>query len=275
MEKLLTEYSDSNLFGDVSSILEKNISPVLGFAVNKQKKPKTLTESIKYFSKINDIENDLSGISFGFSNYALNDEITNKKVRKIALELANAIDENSVDKIRELKKQYANEKEFAIAKKFLDKKCKEIWDIFEFKKVKLKIPQEAMKSLGISNQPTLKFLLSDSIHLFEKDNGTSTADIISSILKNKNLTYKMEDIHKFLKKEIGHYNFKTTAYLISEQNYDRRKLLELGIKKDIIEQALKIIPINLRLKYHLRNTMFKTIQIRNILFKSMNIIKRA
>lgn len=65
----------------------------------------------------------------------------------------------------------------------MDKKCKEIWDVFEFKKIKLKIPHAAMKSLGITNQPTLEFLLGDSIHLFEKDNGNSTANIISSILK--------------------------------------------------------------------------------------------
>ena len=275
MEKLLTEHSDYNLFGDVSAILEKNISPVLDFAVNKRKIPKTLTESVKYFSKINDIENDLSGISFGFANYSLNDEMSNQRVRKIALMLAKAIDENSVEKIKELKKQYGNEKEFAMAKKFLDKKCKEIWDVFEFKKIKLKIPYAAMKTLGITNQPTLEFLLGDSVRLFEKDNGNSTANIITSILKNENLTYKMEDIHKFLKKENGHYNFRTAAYLISEQNYNRRKLLELGVKKDTVEQALKIISVRAKLRYCLRNTVFKAIQIRNIFFKSLNIVKCA
>lgn len=275
MEKLLTEHSDYNLFGDVSAILEKNISPVLDFAINKRKVPKTLTECVKYFSKINDIENNLSGVSFGFTNYSLNDEMSSQKVRKIALMLAKAIDENSVEKIKELKKQYGHEREFATAKKFLDKKCKEIWDVFEFKKIKLKIPHAAMKSLGITNQPTLEFLLGDSIHLFEKDNGNSTANIISSILKNDNLTYKIEDIHKFLKKENEHYNFRTVAYLISEQNYDRRKLLELGIKKDTIEQALKTIPIKARLRYCLCNTVFKAIQIRNILFKSLNVVKFA
>lgn len=114
----------------------------------------TLTECVKYFSKINDIENNLSGVSFGFTNYSLNDEMSSQKVRKIALMLAKAIDENSVEKIKELKKQYGHEREFATAKKFLDKKCKEIWDVFEFKKIKLKIPHAAMKSLGITNQPT-------------------------------------------------------------------------------------------------------------------------
>ena len=100
MEKLLTEHSDYNLFGDVSAILEKNISPVLNFAINKRKVPKTLTECVKYFSKINDIENNLSGVSFGFTNYSLNDEMSSQEVRKIALMLAKAIDENSVEKIK-------------------------------------------------------------------------------------------------------------------------------------------------------------------------------
>ena len=145
----------------------------------------------------------------------------------------------------------------------------EMMDMFNY------MDQAAMKSLGITNQPTLEFLLGDSIHLFEKDNGNSTANIISSILKNDNLTYKIEDIHNFLKKENEHYNFRTVAYLISEQNYDRRKLLELGIKKDTVEQALKTIPIKARLRYCLRNTVFKAIQIRNILFKSLNVVKCA
>ena len=107
----------------------------------------------------------------------------------------------------------------------------------------------------------------DEIILFQQ---TQTA-----ILKNDNLTYKIEDIHKFLKKENEHYNFRTVAYLISEQNYDRRKLLELGIKKDTVEQALKTIPIKARLRYCLCNTVFKAIQIRNILFKSLNVVKCA
>ena len=126
MEKLLTEHSDYNLFGDVSAILEKNISPVLDFAINKRKVPKTLTECVKYFSKINDIENNLSGISFGFTNYSLNDEMSSQKVRKIALMLAKAIDENSVEKIKELKYLLATIKNYLSEKTNYDNEIRQL-----------------------------------------------------------------------------------------------------------------------------------------------------
>lgn len=273
MKKLLTEKSDCNISGEMLAIIEKNMSPVLDYAVKKHKSPQTLSDCVKYFSKINDVENDLSGISFGFNNFILNDEISNKKVRKIALLLANAIDENSVEKIRFLKKEYGNESEFTRAKDFLNKKCKEIWNVFEYKNTVLKIPHEAMKSLGITNQPTLDFLLGDSVRLFEKDNGSSTANIIHSILNNKNLSYKMKDIHQFLKKEKCRYNFKTVEYLICEQNYTQNELIELGITKDIIEKSLSSMSFKNKLMYLFRN--LKTVKISGFLSKNIYIFKSA
>lgn len=172
--------------------------------------------------------------------------------RTIAQKLARAIDKNSPFEIKKLKKEYGNLKEFSDAKKFLNKKCKEVWNVYEPIK---NVPYAAMKALGITNEPELEFLLGSSIKYYEQDNSDTTSYIISSILKNKNLSYTMEKIHSYLKdKHIKNgckYNLKTVEYLISEQNYNREQLEELGADTKIISQALKNLPLKIRANFEI------------------------
>lgn len=273
MEKLLTEMLEYNISEDVFSNYGNTASPVIDFASKKSIKQKTLTACVQYLSKINDIEHDLTGVCVGFDNVVLNDELSDKKVRYIAQELAKAIDSNSVIKVKEIKKEFGNDKEFLVAKKFLDTKCKEVWNVFEAKNKVLKIPYEALKSLGITNQPTLEFLLGDSVRFYEKDEGSTTSDIISSVLKNINISYDIIDIHKFLKtvneKEKCKYNFKTVIYLISEQNYDTVKLHELGVEKKTLDKAVKYLSMSNKIKYFLRSSKLKAVYSIGILHKTL------
>lgn len=253
MEKLLTEIFD--ISDNTFSFNENVASPFVSVSLNRSQK-KTLTECVKYLTKVNDVEKDLM-CSFAFNNIVLNDELSNKKVRYLAYELACAIDSNSVEKVKALKKEYGNNKEFLTAKKFLDKNCKDIWNVFESKNKLLKIPKEAMKALGISNVPSLDVILGNSVRYYEKDGGDSTAVIISNILKNNNLNYSMDDIHSYLKtvskKEQLSFNPKTVEYLISKQSYDKNKLLELNIEKSVMNNAYESLIIFDRLKYIYRN----------------------
>lgn len=243
MEKLLTKNKDCNISNSLPAFGGKTFTVGI-FPLYKEKevaKPKTLLESVKYFSKVNDVEQDLVGISFGFDNIVLNEELSDKKVRHLAEELAIAIDNNCVWRVKDLKKEYGNLKEFSLAKNFLNKKCKEVWNVFD-SKVK-NIPHEAMKALGITNKPNLETILGDSVRFYEKDGGNSTARIIASILSNENLDYSISDIHKFLKlyneKEKFSCNLKTIEYLISSQNYDKYKLFDLGVGKLSIYKVYK------------------------------------
>ena len=243
MEKLLTKNKDYNISNSLLAFSGKTFTVGI-FPLCKEKeieKPKTLLDSVKYFSKVNDVEQDLVGISFGFENIVLNEELSDKKVRHLAEELAVAIDNNCVWRVKDLKKEYGNLKEFSLAKDFLNKKCKEVWNVCD-SKIK-NIPHDAMKALGITNKPNLETLLGDSVRFYEKDGGNSTAKIIASILDNENLDYSMSDIHKFLKfyneKEKFNCNLKTIEYLISSQNYDKYRLFDLGVGKFSIYKVYK------------------------------------
>lgn len=255
MENLM-ETSDEIFFhkGKAESLL-------LSFSNNKKhNKQKTMTDCVKYFTAMYDIDNTLSGLCTGYEKFAFNDELSGKKVRYIAQELASALDKNSVSYIKKIKQKYGNDEEFLSAKKFIDQKCKEIWNVFDSKNTVLHIPKEAMKALGITNQPKLEFMLGNSIRYYEKDCDYSTAIIISSILENKNMTYTMEDIHKFLKntarKENLKYNTKTVSYLITEQTYNRSKLKDLGVTGDMINLVLKTLPFKIRMLYFLRSNSY-------------------
>lgn len=257
MEKLLTEIFcvSDNIFS-----ANENVSTPFVSVSLKNNQKKTLTECVKYLSKLNDIERDLTG-NFAFNNIIINDELSDKKVRYLVYELACAIDKNSVEKVKALKKEYGNLKEFLTAKKFLDKNCKDIWNVFEFKDKVLKIPKEAMKALGISNVPALDVILGNSVRYYEQDGGSSTAVIISNILKNHNLGYSMDDIHLYLKtvsqKEQLKYNSKTVKYLISEQEYNAKKLYELNVQKSVIDTAYKSLTVVDKLKYLYRNILVR------------------
>lgn len=261
MEKLLTEISGCNTSGTIFSDNENITSPVINFALKKSRKPKTLSDCVQYLSKINDIEQDLTGICFGFENVVLNDELSDKKVRFIAQKLASAIDSNSVDIVRQLKKEFYNDKEFLIAKKFLDKKCKGIWNVFDSKTKILDVPYEAMRVLGITNIPTLDFILGNSVRFYEKDGGSSTAEIINSVLNNKNMPYTILDIHKYLeelaRKEKCRFNEKTVYYLITVQMYDSHKLEELKIEKSVINKVYRTMPFFEKVKYTFKYFMKK------------------
>lgn len=244
MEKLLTKNKDCNISNSLPSFSGKTFVVGKFSLYNKEKelsKPKTLLDCVKYFSKVNDVKQDLVGISFGFENIVLNEELSDKKVRHFAEELAVAIDNNCVWRVKDLKKEYGNLKEFSLAKDFLNKKCKEVWNVFD-SKIK-NIPHEAMKALGITNKPDLETILGDSVRFYEKDGGNSTARIIASILSNENLDYLISDVHKFLKlaheKEKFNCNLTTIEYLITSQNYDKYKLFDLGVGKLSIYKTYK------------------------------------
>ena len=123
------------------------------------------------------------------------------------------------------------------------KSAKEIWNVFENKNTLIKLPKEAMKALGITNQPSLEFLLGNSIRYYEKDGGNTTSVTIYSILNNKNLDYTIEDVHKFLRtaaiKEKLNFNLNTVKYLITEQNYTKLNLQDLGVEQKVISQAVQ------------------------------------
>lgn len=264
MGKILAEMLDINVSDGILVKDDQTKLPVLNFSAKKSSKPQTMTDCVQYLCKANDIEQDLAGIRFGFKDIVVNDELSNSKVRCIAQELALAIDNNSVVKIKELKYKYGKDKEFVVAKDFLNRKCKEIWNVFNAKHTELKLPYEAMKSLGITNQPTLEFILGDSVRYYEKDGGDSTARIIALVLENKNLSYTSEDIHKFLKtlheKEKCNYNLKTVSYLIDKQNYDEYKLAELGVCRNDIRKSFGTLTVRSISKYFVRNFKLKIVK---------------
>lgn len=259
MEKLLTKNKDCNISNSLPSFSGKTFVVGKFSLYNKEKelsKPKTLLDCVKYFSKVNDVEQDLVGISFGFENIVLNEELSDKKVRHFAEELAVAIDNNCVWRVKDLKKEYGNLKEFSLAKDFLNKKCKEVWNVFD-SKIK-NIPHEAMKALGITNKPDLETILGDSVRFYEKDGGNSTARIIASILSNENLDYSISDVHKFLKlaheKEKFNCNLTTIEYLITSQNYDKYKLFDLGVGKLSIYKTYKGLSFKNKCRFIFNNS---------------------
>ena len=184
-----------------------------------------------------------------------NDGLYDRLELIITQKLASAIDQNSPYQIRQIKEQYGHLKEFANAKKFLNHKSKEIWNVYANPD---NIPKEAMKALGITNCPDLDSLLYNCLKYFEKEDRDTTSLAIATILKNKNMPYNMDDIHKYLEsmhKNKGiNYNFNTVKYLIYEHNYDTEKLKSLGIKKETISKAVKTLPLKYRLKFLFKKT---------------------
>jgi len=180
-----------------------------------------------------------------------NDEgLYDKLERIITQKLADAIDKNSPCTVKQLKEEYGHLEEFAKAKKFLNQKSKEVWNVYAKPK---NVPKDAMKALGISNCPDLDSLLYTCIKYFEQDGKNSTAVAIDSILNNENIPYTIDDIHKYLetmhKSKAVKYNFNTIRYLIYKHHYEREKLYSLGADKDTITQAVKSLPLKIRLKF--------------------------
>lgn len=173
-----------------------------------------------------------------------------KLERIIAQKLASAIDQNSPYKIKQLKEEYGHLEEFANAKKLLNQKSKEVWNVYKKQK---SVPKDAMKALGITNCPDLDSLLYTCIKYFEQDGKNTTAIVIDSILNNENMSYTIDDIHKYLEtmhKNKGiKYNNNTIRYLIYKYHYDKEKLAALGISKETLDKVLKDLPLKIRLKF--------------------------
>lgn len=183
----------------------------------------------------------------------VNSELPDKKAIYLAVKLAKAIDKNSPSEVKRLKAQYGSTKEFAYAKEFLNRKSKQVWDVFNSRNKKINVPRESLNTLGITNLPSLEFMLGDSLKFFEKDGSPTTVDIIRSILKNKNLNYTFNDIYDYLlyahKKYCCEYNLKTVTYLITWLDCDVSKLSALGIDDKTIIKALEAFPLTTKLKY--------------------------
>ena len=246
MEKVLAG-KDCDIFDEIFSKEESISNP---FAKNNART--TLTSSISSFRTNH------------FGTLILDCDLPDKKAMEIALKLAQAIDKNSVNDIKYLKNKYGTEKEFNSAKEYLNRKAKEVWDVFENKTEIMNVPRISMKTLGITNLPSLEFMLGESVRFFEKDGGSTTVDIIRSILTNKNLYYTIDDIYDYLlsahKKYCCDYNLKTVTYLITILDCDLKKLSALGIEEKTIMMALQSFTLKAKLKYlfksGLKLTMF-------------------
>ena len=228
---------------DFSSFNKDNdIDIDFGFAA-----PKTLSAAVKYMNDIQEVYTE------SFVGFTTNAELSDKKVRIITQKLASAIDQNSVAEVKNLKVEYGNTPEFGKALKLLNEKCKTVWNPFDIKDEK--IPKEAMKALGITNIPSLEFLLGGTIKYFEKDNCKTTSKTIQSILNNKNLNYTIEDIHQFLKSKNSHLNYNTVRYLVENHNYNSKKLKDLGVEKTVIKSALCDIPPQKAAEFYLESAI--------------------
>ncbi|MBQ8460671.1 hypothetical protein IJ541_11315 [bacterium] len=245
MEKVLTGEKDCDILDRIFSN-ENIINGAIELSCKKPKNKKTLTSCIMYAESFSE-----------FGTLIINDELSNKLTFQIAYKLAQAIDKNSIIDIKKIKYEYGKTKEFANAKEFLNKKCKEIWNIYENKSSKLEIPVEAMKTLGITNKPSLDFLLENSLNFYEKDNRSTTVDIINSILENKNLDYNFNDIYNYLvnfyRKKRCKYNFLTAQYMAENLDYNKTKLDLLGIDKNLSDKIFKTLSFTNKIKYIIKN----------------------
>ena len=185
-------------------------------------------------------------------NVILNEELADSKVYQIASDLALAIDKNSSTDVKRIKLLYGDTKEFLAAKTFLNKLCKEVWDVTENKNKKMDVPKEAMKVLGITNKPSLDFLLEDCLKNFEKEDDDTTARIISSILENPNLDYTPEDIFDYLKinyeKKRYKYNFATIKVLAENTDYNLYRLGIITSDAKQMKKYYKSLPLSKKIK---------------------------
>ncbi len=237
MEKVLAA-KDCDIFNDIFS-QEKNMSNTI--LQNNNKKGPSLAASISSFRTNH------------FGTLILDCDLPDKKAMDIALKLAQAIDKDCVNDVKYLKNKYGNDKEFSSAKEYLNRKAKQVWDVFENRNKNMNVPRNSMKTLGITNIPSLNFMLEESVRFFENDGGSTTVDVIRSILTNKNLNYSVDDIYEYLlfahKKHCCDYNLKTVTYLITLLDCDTRKLSALGVEDKTIMTALQSFSLKAKLKY--------------------------
>ncbi|MBQ8668441.1 hypothetical protein IJ472_01580 [bacterium] len=255
MDKVLQGQMGSEILDGVFSVKENVANSLADLSCKKSTKPKTLSSHINYLNRARTYKYGISSICAGA--VSINDDMSDKLTLKITSDLANAIDKNDVSEVKRIKQQYQDTKEFAKAKDFLNKKCKEVWDVNENKNTKMNVPTQALKALGITNQPSLDTLLADSLKYYEKDNGSTTVDIILSILANENINYTFEDIYEYLKKnskkEKYKYNLVTVTYLATKLEYDEMRLSDLGIEQNIVKKLFKTLSIKDKIKCIFKN----------------------
>lgn len=238
-------------------MVKKTVEDICNYIIQNENAGIFNTEKVSV-CRLQDIINFNVICSNPYESMFYTDKLYDPLVRKITLELACAIDDNSALKVKKLKEKYGELKEFVISKKILNEKCKEVWNVYTPLK---NIPKDAMKMLGITNCPDLDFLLNDCIRTYEKDNSYTTKYAINAILKNKNIPYDMNDIHNYLQlmyKKYGvSYNFITVSYLISKHSYDYYKLKSIGVNFDTVKKAFKILNLKDKLKFIFSNLKIK------------------
>ena len=131
MDKVLKGQIGTEVLDGVFSVKKNVADSLVDLSCKKTTKPKTLSSHISYLNRANTYRTGISSICVGA--VSINDDLSDKLTCKIVTELASAIDKNDVIKVKELKQQYQDKKEFVKAKDFLNKKCKEVWDVFENK----------------------------------------------------------------------------------------------------------------------------------------------
>lgn len=256
MDKVLSKQMDNEVF-DLGLSIKENVSNSLAdlSCGKKVKRTKSLSSHIHYLNRAKQYRTGISSICVGAVSIC--DDLSDKLSYEITSSLAKAIDNNAVLEVKRIKEKYGNTKEFAQAKDFLNKKCKEVWDVSQNRNVKLDVPKAAMKALGITNQPSLETLLSDSLKYYEKDNSSTTVEVISSILSNENIDYTFEDIYNYLKlnhsKTSCKYNFITVSYLASKLEYNEAKLSNLGVENEIMKDVFKALSFKDKFKYLFTN----------------------
>lgn len=243
MKKVLAEHKCCDIFDDIFSVHENIPSEF----VKINKPAASLAASVSSFT------------TNPFGVLVFDCDLPDRKAMDIAVKLAMAIDKNSVDDIKDLKIKYGSQKEFCAAREYLNCKAKQVWDVFENRNKKIDVPQKSMKALGITNLPSLEFMLSESVKYYEKDGGSTTVDIMRSILTNKNLDYTFDDIYDYLlsahKKYCVEYNLKTVTYLIEWLDCNVEKLSALGIDDKTIMRALEAFSFKTKLKYLLKGNL--------------------
>ena len=232
-----------------NSVLENRIVDLLEQKPISTVLDNNLTSSIKYFG--------IKNITSTLEMFTFNEELYDKNVSEIIYKLAKAIDKNSVSEVKYLKKIYGNNKDFILAKKYLNEQCKKVWSVFDDNKCK-NIPKEALKALGITNCPDLEFLLGNSLQFLEDKNTFATVNLIKSILKNKNMNYDKNDILQYLinknRKEKCHYNIKTYCYILELVDYTKAKMFDFGAKDKDLKEVYRNLDFTTKIKY-----LFKTL----------------
>ncbi len=241
MENVIAGQTERSFIDEICIDNGSIINGLIDLSCKKSSKFNHLSSAVKYLKELS------------LTHLIINDELADKKVYELAKKLSEAIDKNSVIEIKRLKYEYGHTEEFAKAKEFLNKKCKKVWDVFENKHFKLKIPQQAMKALGITNRPSLEYLLADSLKYFEKDNGSTTVDIIKSVIENPNIDYSFDEIFDYLKTmhktEKCQYNFVTVKYIADKLNYDRKALEQIGVDKKCLSKIFKTLSFKNKMKF--------------------------